>query len=509
MQILSRLESIDSNSKNYWAYSLFSLLFFAVLILVRYPGFALEPRFWAEESLYFETFLHVNNWWEGFDALVYPAYYIGLLRLAGLLATFTELELAPIVTTYFAFSISIIPLLILFFTKCKYWESLQQKIMLSFFLIFSCSTGEIWLTSTNLGFIFPVVSFLILLDDNLESKIKRILYCVLLSCAVFTGPITLIMAPFFVIRFFQTRQKQFLTYCSILLFLGLLHVLYYLVSANAGVSSPSRFVAEFSPLKSLTHLVSSNLIFPLFGYFVSIVFRTGLDVINIGIENTPYLEMINNKLPDFLVAGIGSIFHFFTKIKILVNGFIISSLIFGFYYLAKKESFEGKVYFLLLFVYLSTVIGLLSLKGLGGLRYSYITSFILLFYLYQRLALDKEKLKNNLVKFLLVFSVAISVIEYYPRTISFTPENLVGEKANWPVWKQEVRRWEMDNNYQPRVWPYIKKTTGPWPDRTTIWRLDLNEPISWKNRGRKKFSEEFLKLFSSRKIKVEDLEKIR
>jgi hypothetical protein len=320
MQILSRLESIDSNSKNYWVYSLFSLLFFAVLILVRYPGFVLEPRIWGEDSVYIETFLHASSWWEGFDALVYPAYYSGFSRFAGFLATFVELESIATVVTCFGFLILIVPIVILFMTDCKYWDSLQKKIVLSLFFVFSCSTGEVWLTSTNLAFILPIISFLILLDDNLESKLKRILYCVLLSCAVFNGPITLLMAPFFLLRFFQTRKNQFLNYCLILFFLGLVHILYFTVSTNAGVSSPSRFAEGRDLVKSLIYIVSSNVIFPLFGYFLSIIFRVGTDTIYSGLENSPYLGALEKFFPGLLGEWIISI----VNALVSMNMFIIA-----------------------------------------------------------------------------------------------------------------------------------------------------------------------------------------
>jgi len=506
MQILSRLESIDSNSKNYWVYSLFSLLFFSVLILVRYPNFVLEPRIWAEDYIYIETFLHASSWWEGFDALVYPDYYMGLTRLAGFLTTFVEPESIAAVVTGFGFLILIVPILILFMTDCKYWDSLQKKIILSLFFVFSCSTGEVWLTSTNLGFILPIISFLILLDDNLESKLKRILYCVLLSCAVLSGPITLIMSPFFLLRFFQTREKQFLNYCLILFFLGLVHILYFTVSTNAAVSSSSRFAEGRDLVRSFIYIVSSNVIFPLFGYFLSIIFRVGTDTIYSGLENSPYLGSLEKFFPGLLGEWIISIVNVLVSMNmfIIVLGGVILFLIF--YNEFKKSNYEEKVYFLSLFLYLSVVVGLLSLGGQGGFRYSYITSFILLFYLYQRVSFNVAKVKNTLVKALLFFSISMGVLEYYPRTISYTPSVLFGESASWPNWENEVGLWREDSSYSPKVWPYIKKTGGLWPERKISWAIDFNKPKYWEEVGRKKFSEEFLKLFSSQKTKNEDLE---
>ena len=138
MKLFSWLQSINSKSKNYRFYSLISLLSLFFIVLIRNPIYVTTPRFWSEEQSYFETFFHVNNWWEGFDALIYPTHYILLLRVAGFFANFPQLEYAPIVTTILGFMVLILPVLILFFTDCKYWDSLQKKLVLSFFLILSC-----------------------------------------------------------------------------------------------------------------------------------------------------------------------------------------------------------------------------------------------------------------------------------------------------------------------------------------------------------------------------------
>jgi hypothetical protein len=498
-KFFSWLETINSSSKSYRFYCLLSLLFFFVIILIRNPIFINEPRFWAEEQSYFETFFHMGSWWEGFDVLIYPTHYIALLRVSGLLATIPGLESAPIVTTAFGFFILIIPLLILFLTNCKYWDTLQKKIVLSLFLVFSCSTGEIWLTSTNVQTLIPVSSFLILLDTNLVSKLKRFLYSIIIACAVVTGPTTLFMAPFFLLRYLQSKHKQFLSYCAILFFLGSLHLVYFFVARHAGLTFEGRFAAEFDPIKSFIYITSPNVIFPLFGYFVSIIYRTGFDIIHAGLENTPYLGLIAKFFPGFLATRIESICNLLTDIKGLIFSacFIIFTLII--YYEFRRTSIEGRIYFLSLYLYLGFLLGLLSLGGLSGFRYTYLTSFILLFYLYQGLVFEKEKIKRGLIKFLLVFSVVVGIFEYYPRTISYTPDNLFGEGVSWPVWSEEVSEWKKDSNHLPRVWPYIKKTNGIWPSRKRVFIVNLNEPEYWEKYGeKKKFSEEVLKIFSSK-----------
>ena len=98
----------------------------------------------------------------------------------------------------------------------------------------------------------------------------------------------------------------------------------------------------------------------------------------------------------------------------------------------------------------------------------------------------------------MIFSLTIGALEYYPRTISYSPNFLFGENASWPVWKDEVGMWKKDSDHLLRVWPYIKKTNGIWPQRNRVFIANLNEPEYWKKTGKKKFSGELEKIFSTK-----------
>ncbi|MBT4259909.1 MAG: hypothetical protein HOD90_08350 [Nitrospina sp.] len=333
------------------------------------------------------------------------------------------------------------------------------------------------------------------------SRAKRIFYALYIACGVFNGPITLLIAPFFVLKYYQTREKQFLNYCLILFFLGLVHVLYYLVSINSGVVSPSRFASERDLVRNFIFLISTNILFPLIGYFLSLIFRVGLDTAYLGLDKSPYLDVIDRIFPEFIGTGIKQVFYLLNNIITYLVGLFVVALIVIIYREFKKSNLEERIYFLSLFIYLTLVLTVLSFAGLGGFRYAYVTGFILLFYLYQGLLFDKEKVKGVLVKFLLIFSITIGIVEYYPRTISFTPSILFGESVKWPNWEAEVGLWRKDSSYQPKVWPYIKKTNGIWPERVDIWKVDLNKPRAWQEVGGKKFSEELSKLVSPQKTK--------
>ena len=204
----------------------------ALIIILRYPTFVINPRIWAEESIYLETFFSSSSFLDGFNALIYPSYYLLISRIAALFASLVQPENAAFVTTICGMIILLIPITIILFGKSRYWSSFNQKLILTSFLIFSCSTGEIWMNSTNVGFIMAVVTFLILIDEETGSILKNFLYGLLLSLAILTGPISLLMSPFFLYRYIQERESIVLIYCFLFFLFGLFQISYFFVSLN-------------------------------------------------------------------------------------------------------------------------------------------------------------------------------------------------------------------------------------------------------------------------------------
>lgn len=490
------LRSIDHRSRKIFPISICILVFIVFIILIRYPSFILEPRFWAEERLYFESFYHLSNWWEGFDTLQYPAYYNFLSRFGGFLASLVGLSYAPLATTLFGMLILICPLLIIFFTESKYWDNLEKKIILSAFLIFSCSTGEIWLNSTNPHFIFPVITFLILLDANLKSLVKRLLYNFCILIGAISGPFALMMSPFFLIRYLRYKEKPVLIYCFIFLIFGLLHLLFFYVSYTSGLGNMNRLgegdiSGALSIIDRVTFIFQFNVIFPLLGYFLSLIFRLFMNLINGGIDSS-YYSIIIEILPISLEG-------YFSKSLLLLEKFslVISFLVFGlfgyiFYKLYKISSLDEKINFLGLFAYLSVMISLLSIGGHGGFRYSYITSFILLFFIYHKFLSSHNIILPGVkaAKFIIFFSISVGILEYYPRVLSYSPEVVTqqNDKIDWPVWREELATWEINNEHDPVVWPYLKNRDILWPNRSAIYKLSLNSPHDWNSNGNQKFS---------------------
>tara|TARA_B100001123_G_scaffold372035_1_gene435678 strand:+ start:30692 stop:32218 length:1527 start_codon:yes stop_codon:yes gene_type:complete len=487
---------LQGNSSRYKLAKLAGFAICIILIALRYPPFILKPRLWAEENLYYELFFSAEKWWHGFDALIYPAYYVGLSRFAGFLASLFDPIYAAVITTYFGFFILLIPFAIIFFGKCSYWNNLEKKAILSLILIFSCSTGEIWLNSTNIHFILPIITFLILIDDHTNNKLKTYFYSIFISFACITGPISLLLSPLFLIRFIQKKEKEFFIYCLCFLIFGFFQVIFFAVSLSLGMVNENRGSAiDLDFFNQLYYLVSPNIIFPLFGYFISLIFRNFMISINSTDDWSNYILIIQEYLPVTLSNIFMSLLSVAQEFSFLLNLIFVFFFIYISFKIIVKSNLEEKLYFIFPFLYLCLVANYFSLSGHGGFRYSFITGFILLFFIFQKIYGKQKKSKTGVAQVLLIISISVGVIEYYPRVISYTPETL-SKGETWPLWSEEVKKWEEENKYNPVIWPHLSNNNGLWPDRDTIYKVNLNEPESWNNQGKLRFSSEIKNFFT-------------
>ena len=480
------MKYLHSNPKVSLFQSSLLLLASTLIIIIRYPSFILKPRMWGEESLYYETFFSNPNILDGFDALIYPAYYVLISRIVGFLASLVDPENAATVTTICGLIVLSIPLMIIFFGNSKYWSTMYQKVFLSAFLIFSCSTGEIWMNSTNVGFIMPVVTFLILMDENPGGYLKRFLYSLCLFLAILTGPISLLMSPFFLYRFIQRKEPVYLIYCTLFLVFGLLQISYLLVVSSLEVPIGNLSRGIFNPIsftESYIYWISPNIIFPIFGYFLATAFRTFALLSH---QNPEQLISLSELLP-FNAGAIVELLIYIAPVLII----FISVITFIIYiYFFKRSNIDEKVYMLILFAYLSPLFTVLSLGGHGGYRYSYICSFILLFYLFQRFIFLSSGLERSFIKSAISISLIVGVLEYYPRVISFSPDFRTGEEPEWPNWKNEVITWKNNPSYKVKIWPYLREGTSLWPERVDVWSVDLSNDKYWDDVGNHKYSKE-------------------
>ena len=352
------------------------------------------------------------------------------------------------------------------------------------------------MTSTNIGFIVPVFMFLILIDENLISVIKRFFYNLLIFIGAISSPIAMIMAPFFYIKYFISKTTYHRNYCIILFFAAILQMAHYLTASYFGMVAEDRLdIGSWDIATNLGNLLAYNIVFPLFGYFISLMFREFFAFFGIGSDFQSFLDSINispESSPTFLF-----VIELISKAAFPLLCILLICVICIAFKAIKHAPMGKRIFIIGLFIYLSLMLSGLSLGALGGFRYSLVTSFILLFYLHTIL-IDLPNQKNYLVKFLLSFSLFVGFIEYYPRVHTYVPDTFVAEEIRWPVWREEIIIRESNDSYLPKVWPYIKNKDLIYPARqkneANIVCIDLNHPKNWERMGYRYFSTSFYEM---------------
>lgn len=488
------MKNLYSNSPVSFLQSSALLIASICIIILRYPSFLFQPRMWAEESIYYETFFSNLSFIDGFDAMIYPAYYVLISRIVGLLASLVDPENAALVTTICGLIVLLIPIVIIIFGKSKYWSGINQKMILSAFLIFSCTTGEMWMNSTNVGFIMAVVTFLILIDENPGNYFKKSFYILLLFLAILTGPISLLMSPFFLYRFVQKKESIYLIYCSLFLMLGLLQISYFFIaqSLETAVANPNRGIfMPSSIIDSFFYWISPNIIFPIFGYFAAVGFRT---LAVLGNQNPEQLISMSQSLPYNLGEVVSLVIFLLPVLSIMLGGIVLAIYIYFF----KHSNSDERVYLLILFAYLSILLTALSLGGHGGFKYSYVCTFVLMFFLFQRFSNLSLGIERSAIKTVITLSLLIGVLEYYPRVISFSPDYRSNHELAWPNWQNEVAIWKENPSYKIKIWPHLRDDTNIWPARSVVWTIDLSNDHTWDYAGGYRYSEELAKFFENK-----------
>jgi len=216
------------------------VLFIALLaifaIYFRNTRYFTEPRFWAEEGTLHFAYSFNNAWYQ---ALFQPQ--VGYLNfwpnLATLLATLPPLPAAPLITTFMALIVQIVPVLIILWSNSPLWESWYRKLLGIAILLFVPLTNEGWLNTINSYTYFAVITFLILLDQPPQSPVRRWLYRILLFLGGLSGTLSCFLIPLFIFKAYDEKNKERLIQTLLLIacaFIQVFLIVSYKSTANFG-----------------------------------------------------------------------------------------------------------------------------------------------------------------------------------------------------------------------------------------------------------------------------------
>jgi len=159
-----------SNKKIIFLFLLMALSFY------KSPYIFVNGRFIAEEGSYFFRYTYLFGYIEGLTFLLKESGYFNLwANLASIFANLVPINLAPLITVYFAFSVKILLLLYILFQKSNFLENNNQRYIASFLVIVAPTmVAEIWLNTLTSQVYFTIISTVILFQINNKNLLTKL-----------------------------------------------------------------------------------------------------------------------------------------------------------------------------------------------------------------------------------------------------------------------------------------------------------------------------------------------
>lgn len=399
--------------KRYPAIILFGV---AIISFLRSPSLFINPRFWAEEgSIYFKDAI-LNSF---FVNLLTPKQgYISLFNnvISGLAAV-VPLRYSPFITTYSAFGIYLLIFILIILHDAKEFSSSKIKIAASIVMLFSFPSHEVWLNSGCSQFILPIGTALILISP-LKNQKFFIISLLFSAVSAFTGPVSIFLSPFFILKAIKKRQARILTISVIYSLGAFVQFIVFLISRG-----PTRGAHDIIPF--LTIVLFRLFLVPFLGPFIS------RDIAFTLRDSSASTFML-------IIIGIAIILCCITYIVI------------------KKRLLSA-----LLLLISSLLIVVLSLYGsltnsdpwhymdvyLGG-RYLYAP--VVLLGIFIVLSIVAKDSNNKKVSYYISLSL-LAIFIFWGIVDFFKPYDRF---YRGPDWRVEVARWNIIGNCPLRIWPW-------------------------------------------------------
>jgi len=405
------------------------LLGSAAVMILRAPGFFLEPRIWAEEGTVYMAYAYNHSFWQ---ALVAPhqGYYGLFPNLATILALAFGVEHAPTVTTWLSFGAQLLPIAIIAWSNGSIWRVWYRRLLGVLVVLFAASSGEVWLNTINAQFYFNIAVFLLLLEDSRTFvKWRRWLYAFILAFSALTGAVSCFMLPMYILKAIWERSRGSVLQAGILSLGTLVQVMAWWSSRDANLGLPSR-LGNLDYPSLIAVIVNRTVVAPILGQSLA-----GLTA-----ELLMAVRTAGGAVYNLLTAGL-SIGFLALLIALCWRNPKQGILMAGSYLLVVSLSIAtalvapGDPKFLLVYPY-------------GAIRYFYSPSVMLLLLLTANIDLPAPK-PRWLTWFSLILLLAglVSGAWHYAGDI----EQFRG--ANWPNWSWEINRWKADPEHEVRIWP--------------------------------------------------------
>ena len=426
-------------------FSFFILFLLAVISFYRSPDIFLDGRFWGEDgSIFFQNALD-NDLLDNFFKIYYPTlgYYNLFPRIVALTASNFYIEWAPLVNVYMSYSILFYIFILAIFSNSFLFENKKQKFLFCFLILFCSSfVPEIWVNSVNAQIYFCALSIVILYSKRNNNIIFKIINFVVLFIGGFSSSYVVVLFPFFFIKYYLIKSKNFFFQAFIVLFSFLFQLLFYfnsknslnMIDLNRGNAFLNNLSLEWINLYYLKIFIYNVFLRTVFSKKIVVFFQ---DFVN-------YLDINKSLLLSIIILIFISITVFLYKIISTIS--------------KDKEKALILLSLSLIFITILTMIILVSGSYIYG-RYAailgFIFSLVVLFLNFQRI---KNKYLSRILNVVLVLIYLSGIYQFRPNDYQIKFLDCLDDCKSW---KEQI----ISNSNDIILWPYNSKNE---------WKLRLN-----------------------------------
>lgn len=409
-----------------------SALFLGLTILTiwRKPELLVHPRFWAEEGKYYFSYAYNHSLLQN---LTYPqfGYYTLYNSIVTSFATIFPLELAPLVTTWGAFTVQLIVGFFVLWGDIPLLDTYAKRAAVLFLIPLLCFYTGSWLNTIGVQYWLCILTFLILNEAPFSGgKLLTTSRIALLTLAGLTGVTSCFMTPVFYLKWIRTKSRQFAIYTMILGVCSCIQISAFLNAfLNRDPGIEMRFVYN-NPI----HLISKVLCFqfaePFLGHWLFLL----APVANLD-------EVINAKIATLFGPTV-----FISETLVIWE--ILGACIFVFvmYLFCRKIRDPNYQYIIAAFVLVFVLSSFLSLNMSAGPRYTFAPNVMLAFFMCSVWDDLRLKISRHTIKIVLTFSLLMHAVAFRGN-MGFAYNDF------WPKWTFEVQQWRNDPSYRLKIWP--------------------------------------------------------
>jgi hypothetical protein len=398
--------------------------------IFRKPQLLYHPRFYAEEGSFFFSFAYNNSF---LHYLLTPhfGYYSLYNVISTSIAALFPLEISPLITTYEALVLQIFVSLYVVWSDISIFNTNFKRYLIAISFPLLCPS-QIWLTTIGIQYWLCILTLIILFNND-SSKVdkKYKIELVLLVLAGLTGILSCIMTPLFVIKAIETRSRKYITYAYCLISCSVLQISTFLYTL---LYNANELKERFTPADEI---------------YVRIIKQTTLLTSKLLASdktiNYDFIDKID-KITMYLMVELWNmpVLEKYVAVYFLTS-FIMLLIILPLLIIHRNNTEMLFIIFSTISVY--TISVKLSINGVGGPRYIFAPSVMIMIFLIS--SYDNQSTKT-IFNYLILTLISLIIVN---NCINYVPSMDRTYNDKWPRWEEEVSIWRRDGNHQLNIWP--------------------------------------------------------